>query len=194
MKMHSNRDTKVELALYWNDFLSGDDDAFSKIYERLVRDLFSFGTTFTHDSELVKDCIQDIFIRVYQNRAQLSSVDNIKVYLLVALKNTLIDTFRKQQVYQNFLDGYDVEEPLDEPQEERMIAQESDDALQNLIAKYTSALTKRQQEIIHYRFVDELSIGEISNLLKINYQSVANTIQRSLEKIRKIYLKTEYKK
>ena len=188
--MQQKKDIKDDLMLYWNSFLSGDDDAFAKIYERLVRDLFSFGTTLTADGELVKDCIQDIFIRLYQNRDQLSSVENIKVYLLIALKNTLTDAFRKQQVYQKFMDAYDNdEEPMDDSQEERMIAQESDAALQNLTEKYKSALTKRQQEIIHYRFVDELSIDDIAKLLDVNYQSVANIIQRSLTKIRKIYLK-----
>ena len=183
-----------ELALYWNSFLVGNDDAFSKIYEKLVRDLFSFGTTFTADSDLVKDCIQDIFVRLYQNRAQLTLVKNIRVYLLIALKNALIDAFKKRQVHQKFIDSYEIEELADDPEEERMITQESEMAVKARIEEFKSALTKRQQEIIHYRFVEELSIEEIGNLLNINYQSVANSIQKSLKKIRKLYLETGYKK
>ena len=185
--MYQRENKKDDLILYWNSFLSGNDDAFSKIYGRFVRDLFSFGTTFTSDSDLVKDCIQDVFIRVYRNRAKLASVENIKVYFLIALKNTLIDALKKHRVYQSFIDSYDVEEQFDESEEERIIAKESDEAVQNIIAKYKSALTKRQQEIIHYRFVDELTIEEISKLLNVNYQSIANTIQRSLKKIRNLY-------
>ena len=192
--MQQKKGTKDDLMLYWKRFLAGNDDAFSKIYEKLVRDLFSFGTILTADCELVKDCIQDIFIRIYQNRVQLVTVENVKVYLLVALKNSLIDVFKKQQVYKKFIDLYDIDEPIDDPEEERIIARESDVALHNLMTKYQSALTKRQQEIIHYRFVDELTIEEISNLLDINYQSVANTIQRSIKKMRNLYLKREYKK
>ena len=184
-----NYDTKDELTQHWSNFIRGDDDAFSKLYERLVRELFSFGTTFTADRELVKDCIQDVFFRIYQNRAQLTSVDNIKLYFLITLKNLLIDTFRKQQNYNKFLAVYDAEESLDDSQEERLIEQESHVFLHSQTEKYKSVLTMRQQEIIHYRFVDDLSIEEISKLLNINYQSVANIIQRSLKKIRKIYLK-----
>jgi len=176
-----------DLMLYWNSFLSGNDDAFSKIYEILVRDIFSFGTTFTSDSDLVKDSIQDVFIRIYRNRAKLSAVKNIKVYFLISLKNTLIDELKKHHVYQRFIESYDVEEQFDESEEERIIAKESDEALQNVVAKYESALTKRQREIIHYRFVDELTIEEISKLLNLNYQSIANTIHRSLKKIRNLY-------
>ena len=185
--MYLRENKKDDLLLYWNNFLSGSDDAFSKIYEKLVRDLFSFGTTFTSDIDLVKDCIQDIFIRIYRNRAKLTQVENVKVYFLVALKNTMIDALKKNRVYQTFIDSYNVEEEFDEPEEERIIAKESYEATQNIVAKYKSVLTKRQQEIIHYRFVDELTIEEISKLLNINYQSIANTIQRSFKKIRNLY-------
>ena len=185
--MYRTKSKRDELTLFWSSFLAGNDGALAIIYEKLVRDLFSFGTTLTADIELVKDCIQDIFIRLYQNRAQLISVDNIKVYLLVALKNALIDAFKKQQVYQKFIDSYDVGEEADEPEEERMIAQENEMAVKARIEKFKSVLTKRQLEIIHYRFVEELSIEEISKLLDINYQSVANSIQKSLKKIRSVY-------
>lgn len=184
---------KDDLKLYWNNFLFGDDDAFSKIYKTLIRDLYSFGTTLTSDSELVKDCIQDIFVRVYQNRAQLEPVDNVKVYLLVALKNALINALKKQKICLRLMDDYCDEEQIElfnESEEDRIIAQESDEEVKKTVAKYQSALTKRQQEIIHYRFVDELTIDEISSMLNINYQSVANSIQRSLQKIRNFYLKT----
>jgi RNA polymerase sigma factor (sigma-70 family) len=105
------------------------------------------------------------------------------------LKNALTDAFKKQQVYQKFIDSYELEEQMDDSEEERIIAQESDMTLQDMTEKYKSVLTKRQQEIIHYRFVEELSIGEIADILNINYQSVANSIQNSLKKIRNLYLK-----
>ena len=190
--MQQKKPIKDDLTLYWNSFLSGNREAFSKIYNRLIRDLYAFGTTLTTDSELVKDCIQDVFVRIFQHRARLASVENIKVYLLAALKNALINEFKKQQVFQKFMESYSAEEqndPLEESEEERIIAKESGEDTQKMIAKFRSVLTGRQQEIIHYRFVDELSIEEIAVLLNVNYQSVSNSIQRSLKKIRNYYLK-----
>ena len=184
---------KDDLTLYWNNFLSGNDVAFAKIYEKMARNLFSFGTTFTSDSDLIKNCIQDVFVRLYQNRAQLTHVDNIKIYLLIALKNALLDSFKKQQVYEKFMDSYEIEEQFETSEEERIIAQEKEMADKKMIDRCLSLLTKRQREIIHYRFVEELSIEKIANLLDINYQSVANSIQKSLKKIRKKYLNGGYK-
>ena len=111
----------------------------------------------------------------------------------MALKNSLIDAFRSQQVFKKFIAEYDKEETVEASQEEQIIAQDNENAIINLTEMYKSALSKRQQEIIHYRFVEELKIEEIAKLLNINYQSVANTIQRSLKKIREILYRCRYK-
>ena len=78
--------------------------------------------------------------------------------------------------------------------EKKIIAHECNTGMQEYLAAYKSLLTKRQQEIIHYRYVEELSLEEIAQLLNINYQSVANLLQRALKKMRNFYLKNEYKK
>jgi len=178
-----------ELMLYWNSFLSGNKEAFATLYEKLVRDLFSFGTTFTSDTELIKDCIQDMFVRFFQDKTQLSAVKNVKIYLLVVLKNAIFNELKKREVFQKFIESYEAEESFtEESEEERIIAWEEEITKQHLLDKCRSVLTERQFEIIHYRFVDELSIEDISDMLNLSYQTVANSIQRSLTKIRNIYL------
>lgn len=187
--MHHHIDKKSDLQLLWDSFLAGDDGAFSGLYEEFVRNLFSFGTTFTQDTELIKDCIQDVFIRLYNNRNNLGEVKNPKSYMLTALKNSLINEFDKRQTYRKFADAYGSGVDTEGSDTETAISKTIDTGAQGMITDFKSFLTMRQQEIIHYRFVEELSIEEISELLSINYQSVANIIQRSLKKIRKFYLK-----
>jgi len=191
-KMQQEKEKKDEMALCWNAFLAGDDAAFAKIYETHAGDLLSFGTTLTTNSELVKDCIQDIFFGIYQKKAKLSPVDNVKAYLLVAFKNALTNATKRQKVHQKIILSYDVaEEPTDQSEEERMIEREYELAMQQTTAKHLSALTERQREVIRYRYMDELSLEEISKLLDINYHSVANIIQRALKKMRNLYLTIE---
>ena len=49
----------------WSRFRSGDQDAFSEIYQKFIDALFAYGCKMTRDRELVKDCIQDIFIDLH---------------------------------------------------------------------------------------------------------------------------------
>jgi len=75
----------------WESFRDGDDKAFSEIFNRHVQMLFRYGVKFIHDEEMVKDSIQELFVKLYHNRQNLSSTDNIHLYLFRALKNKLID-------------------------------------------------------------------------------------------------------
>lgn len=51
-----------------------------------------------------------------------------------------------------------------------------------------SALTPQQKRAVHYRYIDNLSISEISDVMNMSYQAVLNTIQRALKRIRTNYL------
>ncbi|MRZ70409.1 RNA polymerase sigma factor, partial [Parabacteroides distasonis] len=76
-----------ESKIKWSQFLAGDNEAYCWIYKVYIQMLFRYGHSFTSDTELIKDCIQDVFTGLYKNRKQLITPKNIKVYLLVSLKN-----------------------------------------------------------------------------------------------------------
>jgi RNA polymerase sigma factor (sigma-70 family) len=175
-----------ESEIKWSRFLSGDNDAYCWLYNTYVQILYAYGLRFTADSEIIKDCIHDIFTQLYKNRQQLTTPDNVKVYLLVALKNNLIHTLNKASVY----DPIHPETAwfLPEPTvEEQFIDREQSDIRQKKIEELLSVLTPRQKEIIYYRFIQELGLDEICSLMELNYQSAQNLIQRSLKKIRDSY-------
>ena len=62
--------------------------------------LFRYGHNFTSDTELIKDCIQDVFTGLYKNRERLIVPNNIKVYLFVAIKNCIQRTLYKESIYE----------------------------------------------------------------------------------------------
>ena len=59
-------------SLLWKRFLEGDSSAYSQIYNQTVQELFRYGLLYTSDRELVKDCIHDVFVKIYTNRAKLT--------------------------------------------------------------------------------------------------------------------------
>lgn len=180
---------KKDDPLLWNSFLSGDDRAYECIYMTHIQNMFSYGMTFTNDCELVRDCIQDLFTHLYRNRRNLGPTDNIRLYLFAGLKNAIFNTLSRQDTHRRLIRLYRMNEPVDDSEEDRLVDREEETMLQDRIAGIKSLLTSRQQEIIHYRFVEDLSIEEISKLLDVNYQSIANIIQRALKKIRHFYAK-----
>ena len=51
---------------------------FSHLYDEHIDNLFAFGSKFTTDREMIKDCIQDVFEKLFTKRDMLENVDNIE--------------------------------------------------------------------------------------------------------------------
>ena len=54
-----------ESKIKWSQFLAGDNEAYCWIYKVYIQMLFRYGHNFTSDTELIKDCIQDVFTGLY---------------------------------------------------------------------------------------------------------------------------------
>lgn len=175
-----------ESKIKWRQFISGDNDSYSWIYSTYVQILYRYGLRFTSDSEIIKDCIQEVFTQLYKNRNNLVTPDNIKVYLLVSLKNCLIRILYKESLYDRELPE-NIQFSLEPTVEEEFIKNEQYTNQQKKIKEILTLLSPRQKEIIYYRFIQELSMDEICILMNLNYQSAQNLIQRSLKKVRANY-------
>jgi len=168
----------------WKRFLSGDNDAYSWLYNEYVQMLFRYGLRFTSDSELIKDCIQELFTTLYKNRKHLGlPPSNVKVYLFVSLKNNLIRAMERLSRFEsmeNEMDTFLLEPTV----EEQYIDDESYRNRREMVDKILNLLTPRQKEIIYYRYIREFSTNEICSLMQLNYQSAQNLLQRAVKKIR----------
>lgn len=170
----------------WNRFLAGDDNIYAFFYKKYIDDLLSYGMKFTPDRELVKDCIQDVFVKIYSNRTNLKQTDNIKLYLFMALKNTLFNVFQKDKASYHI----DTIEPVFHTEysiEDHLIANEMEQERKEKMAFILESLTPRQKEVIYYRYVEGMGLEDICRIMDMNYQSVQNLIQRSIRKVRNTF-------
>lgn len=178
--------TQDESYIKWKLFLEGDDQAYSWIYTHYIQVLYNYGLQITPDSEIVKDCIQDVFVKIYKAKKKLTVPQNPKVYLMIALKNNIYNTFNQERLQKNYAFSlYQTEEKLTVKNE--FIDQEARHEEMNNIKRMMKILTPRQREVIYYRFIEELSYDDICQIMGLNYQSAYNLLQRSLQKIREAY-------
>ena len=184
MKSNMSEESRIK----WRHFLSGDNDAYKWLYKTYVQILYSYGRRFTSNTEIIKDCIQEVFIAIYKSRNKLSVPDNIKLYLLVSLKNKLIRSLQKKTLHTNYKsDDKETLFILEKTVEDEYIENEEYLQQKKKVDEIFAILTPRQKEIIYYRYIQELDLKEICELMDINYQSAKNLIQRSLDKIRDNY-------
>ena len=167
----------------WDSFKAGDDRAFSQIYETYADLLFSYGMRFTSNREIVRDTLQELFIKLYKNRKNLSTTDHIKFYLFCAFRHQLQNELAK------VIPSVDITEcettfTLDQSALDQLIYDEKELNRQKKLNQLLNDLPVRQKMVIQYRLIEGLKYEEIAQLMDMNYQSVHNLLQRALNKIR----------
>ncbi|MDD7888201.1 RNA polymerase sigma factor [Flavivirga sp. 57AJ16] len=174
-----------EAEAIWMRFIDGDRSVFTFIYNSNVDALFSYGMKLNSNKSFVKDCIQDVFLDIYEHRKQISRPKNIKFYLFKALKHTMFRELKKErkksglpeQGNLSFFTEYNIETIT--------INKEVIKHQKKLVTKIIKELTPKQQEILYLRFMKGFNYIEISEITGINHNSVRKQVYRSIKNIRK---------
>jgi len=164
---------------------------FTELYDQTIDGLFSFGTKFTADREMIKDCIQDVFVKLYTKRGELDSVNNIESYLYVSLKNKINDEFRRcSHICDNDIDDNSIKLLYENDDAYDMERIEEEKKQQATLNEFVKCLSPRQRQIISLYFIEQRKYDDICQIMGINYQSVRNLMHRSLSRLRNIAART----
>lgn len=165
---------------------------FTELYDKTIDNLFAFGSKFTTDREMIKDCIQDVFVKLYTKRGELDSVVNIESYLYVSLRNRINDEFRhNSHVCDDEIDENNAKTFYDNGDIYDMERIEEEQKKTNTITEYVKCLSPRQQQIIRLYYIEQRKYDDICQIMGINYQSVRNLMHRSLLRLRFLAARTE---
>ena len=178
-----------ENLVLWNNFRDGDANAFGELMRLHYADLYNYGTRFTKKSELVKDCIQDLFLSLWKNRTTISETTFVKYYLLKSLRRLLHRAVgREKRSYISMYKEFEFERLFNENDsiENKIVLNEQYLEISMKMRKLLGNLTKRQQEVIYLRFFMDADIDEIVDITSLNKQSVYNLLSDALKKLKKL--------
>lgn len=160
---------------------------FADLYDTHIDNLFAFGSRFTSDRELIKDCIHDVFVKFFAKREKLVNVGNIESYLYTSLRNRINDEFRKNiHLCDNEINDTSMR-MLAENEQYHAEHMEQQMALTARVEKCVEKLSPRQQQIINLYFIEQRKYDDICRIMGINYQSVRNLVHRSISRLRTFY-------
>lgn len=172
--------------LLWKTFKEGSEAAFEEIYNRYFKTLYNYASKFTPDKELVRDCIHDLFIELWESRHNLRDTTSIKYYLFKAMRYTMLDQLKskswlKMEHNDAVSSGFD----FIPPHETHLIKEQMDEEQKDRILKALNTLTLRQKEAIYLKFYNNLSYEEIASIMSMNIGSTYNLISKALSVLRK---------
>ncbi|MFT7591680.1 MAG: RNA polymerase sigma-70 factor (ECF subfamily) [bacterium] len=131
--------------------------------------------------ELAQDAVQQVFLKLWENKTDFREISNPKSYLLSSVKNQVLNYQRKQDVLQH-LEHEDVESSYNI--DEQLVGKELKVQLELLI----NTLPPKRQYIFRLSREEDKSYKEIAALMDIAPKTVENQIGKALKYLKnKIY-------
>ncbi len=167
--------------LLWVSFLDGSRSAFQDIYSKYYQSLYSYGMRKLNHAELVRDCIQDLFVTLWTNRANLSRTANVKFYLLASLRNQLIKVSAADSKWQKVEISSTEHFQIQFNPESEYIRKENLSQKAKILIEALDKLTARQKEVLYLRYFEELSYEQIAELLNLSVKGVYKLNYRAID-------------
>ncbi|MFR9513375.1 MAG: RNA polymerase sigma-70 factor [Rikenellaceae bacterium] len=159
----------------------GDLSAYDSLYVLYSQRVLNFAYRLTKDWSEAEDFTHDIFLKVWEDRAHISTVDSFSSYLFSMTKNAIFNSFRRADTklkyskqYSNSVQDEDITDKID--------AQE----LELLIAITVENMPSERQEVFKLSRSEGLSYKEIAERLNISTKTVQYHISNALADIRKV--------
>lgn len=163
----------------WNEFVSGDVNVFKTFYTSYFDELYTYGFKIHRNEDFAKDCVQDVFVELFERRAFLSQPKNLRNYLYQSVRNKAYRKLERERKYHEFkIDNYKLVVENDTFNDE--------DSTRNkqILSSLIKNLSKKQQEILFLRFSQGFDYDEIGGLLGVDKSSVRKQVYRAIKKIR----------
>jgi RNA polymerase sigma-70 factor (ECF subfamily) len=163
-------DQLTELVIQARD---GNRLAFEQLINRFQGDIYRMIYYRIRARMDTEDLAQDVFVRAYRNISRIREPGKFRSWLFTIAVNRVNDYLRKKRV--------------------RSIFQNPPEALEQVlkedfwrhVGRIAKKLSKMEREVFMLRFLDNLNINEIAQILKKSESTVKTHLYRALAKFKK---------
>jgi len=175
----------------WQQLRSGQKAALEKIYRQHADVLLRYGYKFSSDTQLVEDCLQELFVELWKNRQGLGQNDSIRRYLFVAIRRKIIRESGRRNRMQASSEAPDHQFEIEFAVEADIIDQERKQERSQQLKAALDELSPREKEAIYLKYQVGMEYKDICEVMGINYQSVRNLVARGLKNLKKLMTKAQ---
>lgn len=156
----------------------GDESAFNEIYNRYALRLYYQANQMLRDKDTSKDLVQELFITLWTNCAQLRPDINLAGYLYVSVRNRVFKLIEKEKLKIDYLSA--IAKYASEISTETMDKLQEND-LQAILQREIELLPPRMKEVFELSRKQHLSYLEIGQQLGISDKTVKKQIYKVLK-------------
>lgn len=159
-----------------------------------IDSLFNFGMRMTRNREEAEDLVQETYLRVHRFSHTFKEGSNLKAWLFKILRNTFINSFRKKirepkKVHYNEVEDFYLFHKIksDRVREDYSSGDSADvyEFLEDEVKNAVDNLPIAFKEVVLYSDVEELSYGEISEIIECPIGTVKSRLFRARRLLQK---------
>ena len=175
----------TELKIEWNSFISdGTESSYYQLYSHYHKYFFYLGIKKGALSPKIADCVNDLFLYIFENREKLSAIRDHHNYLVTMFLRSL---FKKQRFSSEESEEM---ESLDESQavppiDERYMIKDTNEQVKQVLQHYIDELSVSQARMIYEKFYLNLSYEEIAAANQITVRTAYNQTFKAINNLRK---------
>lgn len=176
--MHEHLHNEKELL---RRIAGGDEAAFRIIFDLYRQRLFAFAWQISHSTVEAEEIVQDIFMKLWENRQAMAEVEYPRKYIYTMARNRAVDLLGKiardhklrTAAWVNLSQDRNITEELLNEKESR-----------ELISEAVASLPEKKQAIFRLSRQEGLSHQEIAREMSLSVQTVKNILTEILKHIK----------
>ena len=172
----TNYISEEELILALNE---GDLQAFNQLFDRYGKRLYHFSMGYLKSAENAEEMVQDVFMKIWDNRLELSAQKSIESYFFTIARNGILNTIRKSKSEQAYLNYEKIN-----PGKNVFLDEELDfNELERAYHRVIEQLSPRRREIFKLSRMQSLTNAEIAQKMSISVKTVENQMTSAKSEI-----------
>ncbi|GHS91225.1 DNA-directed RNA polymerase sigma-70 factor [Bacteroidia bacterium] len=157
--------------------VSGDKKAFEEVYLKYKNGLYQFVKHLIGRPEDAEDLVQEVFIKIWENRRIICPEMSFTAYLFTIARNKIISHVRRLQIEQKIINQWLIEySRIEESTQSEIVSKE----YESFLRKKIDSLPPRRRLVFQLSREEKMSHGEIAKQLGISVYTVQEHISESL--------------
>lgn len=168
-----------------------DTSAFSEIYELYYEKLYLYTYRKIRKQQTSEDIVSNVFFKVLEkiNQFKVEPGSNFNAWIFKITINEINLYYRNQKKYAFIPDetiAHFMVDSNEETQTEKIHREMTNEQQGNVIIEAMEKLKPIYQDIIHFRYFEELGFDEIAEILKTKAETIRVYLHRALKQLKSL--------
>jgi RNA polymerase sigma-70 factor (family 1) len=166
------------------EFRNGDKQSYRSLFNRLYPVMCLFCKKFINDDDDAEDIVQDVFIELWNQRTRFESIDQIKAFLYLSVKNRCLNFKKHLMVREKFVSNAtaDAEQIFEEFVLETEVIDNINKAINDLPEQRRKIIILSMQGSKNNEIAEQMkvSVNTVKLQKKIAYKQLREKLKPSL--------------